>query len=155
MPTRGRPPLPSATKALRGTLRKHRENGPNGGGVIVSSAMIAPLDLSDQEVEHFRRIVSILIEQERASAHHVEAVVLLARTLANIERYSTVLAMEGDTFEKDGGRAGRILRPRPEVAMRSDAIRRAQSLLVDLMLTPASATRLGLGKRQPGDFDDF
>jgi phage terminase small subunit len=49
-----------------------------------------------------------------------------------------------------------MIRARPEVAMLSDAMRQAQSLIGELMLNPSAALRLASGhKPQPGAFDDF
>ena len=50
----------------------------------------------------------------------------------------------------------RLVRARPEVAMLSDAMRQAQSLLSELMLNPAAALRIASGhKAERGAFDDF
>jgi hypothetical protein len=49
-----------------------------------------------------------------------------------------------------------MIRARPEVAMLSDAMRQAQSLIGELMLNPSSALRIASGhKPQAGAFDDF
>ena len=51
---------------------------------------------------------------------------------------------------------GTMIRARPEVAMLSDAMRHAQSLLGELMLNPAAALRIASGHKQAdGGFDDF
>jgi hypothetical protein len=49
-----------------------------------------------------------------------------------------------------------MVRARPEIAMLSDAMRQAQSLIGELMLNPSAALRIASGhKPQAGAFDDF
>ncbi|MEM6907185.1 MAG: P27 family phage terminase small subunit [Pseudomonadota bacterium] len=104
------------------------------------------MHLSDLAQLYFGSIVKVLEEQGRASPHYVEIVALLAQRLEQIERFQAVLVMEGDTYE---GRKqhGFMIRKRPEVAMLSDAMRDARGILSDLMLTPATALRLGEGQK--------
>lgn len=125
--------------------------------------MIAPLHLSDLAQLLFGSIVKILEEQSRASSHYSEHVALLAQRLEQIQRYQAVLEMEGDTFVSESAKkvgerlvVTRMVRARPEVAMLSDAMRHAQSLLSELMLNPAAALRIASGhKPEAGAFDDF
>jgi len=129
--------------------------------------MIAPMHLSDLAQLLFASIVAILQEQGRADAHYSEHVGLLAIRLEQIQRYSAVLEVEGDTFATESVKAvgkgenakvviTKMVRARPEVAMLSDALRHAQSLLGELMLNPAAALRIASGhKPQAGDFDEF
>ncbi len=80
-----------------------------------------------------------------------------------MHRLKAVLEMEGDTFRSrtvkkvDGKEViFELVRARPEVAMLSDAMRQAQSLLGELMLNPSSALRIASGhKPEAGAFDDF
>lgn len=121
--------------------------------------MIAPMHLSDLAQLLFGSIVKMLEEQGRADAHYSEHVALLAQRLEQIQRYQAVIEVEGDTFTSEravGAIVTRMIRARPEVAMLSDAMRHAQSLLSELMLNPAAALRIAQGhKPQAGDFDDF
>lgn len=125
--------------------------------------MIAPLHLSDLAQLHFASIAQILIEQKRSSAHYAEHVALLAQRLEQIQRYQAVLETEGDTFVSESVKmvakrpiVTRMVRARPEVAMLSEAMRHAQSLLSELMLNPAAALRIASGhKPEAGAFDDF
>lgn len=148
-------------KALAGTTRKDRETAV--AAVPSEAPMIAPMHLSDLAQLLFGSIVRMLEEQKRASAHFSEHVALLAQRLEQIQRYQAVLEVEGDTFETESAKKvgdrmviTRMVRARPEVAMLSDAMRHAQSLLSELMLNPAAALRIASGhKPQAGDFDDF
>lgn len=125
--------------------------------------MIAPMYLGDLEQLLFGSIAQILEQQKRASPHFAEHVALLAVRLSQIQRLNAVLEIEGDTFTSKSVRKGKdtevvttMVRARPEVAMLSDAMRQAQSLLGELMLNPAAALRLASGhKPEAGAFDDF
>lgn len=129
--------------------------------------MIAPMHLSDLAQLLFGSIVKILQEQNRADAHHSEHVALLAQRLEQIQRYQAVLEVEGDTFATESVKVigkgenakaviTKMIRARPEVAMLSDAMRHAQSLLSELMLNPAAALRIAGGpKPKAGAFDAF
>lgn len=125
--------------------------------------MIAPPHLSDLAQAEFGRIAIILQEQKRASPHYAEHVALLAQRLEQIQRFQAVLETQGDTFVSESAKKvgeetiiTRLVRARPEVAMLSDAMRHAQSLIGELMLNPAAALRIADGhKAPPGAFDDF
>jgi len=125
--------------------------------------MICPLHLSDLAQLHFASIARVLEEQSRASPHYAEHVALLALRLEQIQRFQAVLESAGDTFTSESAKKvgddtiiTRMVRARPEVAMLSDAMRHAQSLLSELMLNPAAALRIAEGhKPEAGAFDDF
>ena len=160
-PGAGRKRKAPELKALAGTTRTDRETPV---GIAPSEApMIAPLHLSDQAQLLFTSIAMILVEQKRSSAHYAEHVALLAQRLEQIQRYQAVLEIEGDTFVSESAKkvdgeliVTRMVRARPEVAMLSDAMRHAQSLLSELMLNPAAALRIASGhKPEAGAFDDF
>ena len=150
---------------MSGTTRVDRENAI--APPATDAPMMAPMHLSDQAQLLFGSIVKILEEQKRADAHYSEHVALLAQRLEQIQRYQAVLEVEGDTFVSESAKAigkgdsarvviTRMIRARPEVAMLSDAMRHAQSLLSELMLNPAAALRIASGhKPAAGGFDDF
>jgi phage terminase small subunit len=148
-------------KALAGTDRADREVAI--ADTTGSAPMIAPLHLSDLAQLHFRSIASMLEAEKRSNPHHSEHVALLALRLEQIQRYQAVLEMEGDTFTSESARkvggltvVTRMVRARPEVAMLSEAMRHAQSLISELMLNPAAALRIAEGhKPAEGAFDDF
>lgn len=158
----GRKRKDPALKQLAGTDRKDRDlaPGPAGDGV---EPMIAPMYLGDLEQLIFGSIVLLLEKANRASPDYCEHVALLAIRLAQVQRLNAVLEMEGDTFrsrtvKKIGGKdvEFEMIRARPEVAMLSDAMRQAQSLIGELMLNPSAALRLASGhKPAAGAFDDF
>lgn len=160
-PNSGRKRKDPALKLLAGTERADRElELPEE---VPIGAMVPPMHLGDLEQLTFGSIAEILQQQGRASPHFSEHVALLAVRLSQIQRLKAVLEMEGDTFTsetvKSAGKVAvvtKMVRARPEVAMLSDAMRQAQSLLAELMLNPSAALRLASGEKpQAGEFDDF
>lgn len=127
------------------------------------AAMIPPLHLSDLAQLLFGDIAAMLEAQGRADPHFAQVVALLAQRLEQIQRWQAVLEMTGDTCTSktvrkvDGQQViTEMIRARPEVSMLSEAMRHAQSLLGELMLSPSAAMKLGGGKSEgPGDFDEF
>lgn len=147
----GRKRTEPALKNLRGTSRKDRDLA-KVEEAAPAGTMTAPLALGDLEQLHFGTIADLLEAQGRASPHYNAIASILAQRLAQIDRWQAVLEMEGDTFVTANG----MVRKRPEVTMVSDAMRQAQSLLSELMLTPSSAQRLLDGHNEESNpFDDF
>ncbi len=152
-PGAGRKPTSSAIKKLRGTEKGAADTVP---AIEPQDApLICPMHLSDLAQLHFGTIAGILAAENRASAKYAEHIALLAQRLEQIQRFQAVLETSGDTYKSETAR-GFIIRARPEVAMLSDAMRHAQSLLSELMLNPAAALRIASGhKPEAGAFDDF
>jgi phage terminase small subunit len=118
--------------------------------------MICPLHLSDLAQLIFGELAGLLEKQGRAAPEYAHCVALLAQRLEQIQRFQAVIETEGDTYETRTAAGGRMVRARPEVAMLSDAMRQAQSLIGELMLNPSAALRIASGhKPQAGAFDDF
>lgn len=144
-PGAGRKRDDPAAKRLRGTERKDRDG--EAPAPMVPGAMVAPSYLSsDLGQLLFGSIAQILEQQGRASPHYTDVVALLAQRLEQIQRWQAVLECEGDTYEAKT-QHGFMIRKRPEVQMLSDAMRHAHSLLGELMITPATALRLGEGQK--------
>jgi phage terminase small subunit len=118
--------------------------------------MICPMHLSDLAQLIFKDLASLLEEQGRSAPEYSQHVALLAQRLEQVQRFQAVIETEGDTYETRTAAGGRMIRARPEVAMLSDAMRQAQSLIGELMLNPSAALRIASGhKPQPGAFDEF
>lgn len=153
-PGAGRKRKAPELKALAGTLRKDRELPPVPA-VAGPGPMICPMHLSDLAQLMFAEIARQLEEQGRPAPEYAQHVALLAQRLEQIQRFQAVIETEGDTYETFT-KTGRMIRARPEVAMLSDAMRQAQSLIGELMLNPSAALRIASGhKPQAGAFDDF
>lgn len=143
-PGSGRKRLEPAVKRLRGTERADRDGEAPPPAII--GTMHAPMHLSELAQLLFGSIAQILEQQGRASPHYVEIVALLAQRLEQIQRWQAVLEVEGDTYESTT-QHGFMIRKRPEVQMLGDAMRHAHALLAELMITPATALRLGEGQK--------
>lgn len=159
-PGSGRRPKSPELKKLAGTDRKDREKALP---VQTGEPMIAPLHLSDLAQLHFASIAEMLEKEGRANPNFAEHIALLALRLEQIQRFQAVLETEGDTYKTESAKKvgeetviTRLIRARPEVAMLSDAMRQAQSLLGELMLNPAAALRIAAGHKQEDDvFEGF
>lgn len=143
-PGAGRKRTEPALKRLRGTDRSDRDG--EAPPPSVPGGMPPPFHLSEHAQVLFGSIALILEEQGRASPHYVDVVALLAMRLEQIRRYQAVLEVEGDTYESRT-QHGFMIRKRPEVQMLGDAMRHAHALLAELMITPATALRLGQGDK--------
>lgn len=167
-PGAGRRRKDPGLKKLARTNRKDRELVPAETPAPVPATtapapMIAPMHLSDLAQLIFKDVAGLLEQQGRANAEYAQHVALLAQRLEQIQRFQAVLETEGDTFtSKTVKKVGKdtvvstMVRARPEVAMLSDAMRQAQSLIGELMLNPSAALRIASGhKPQAGAFDEF
>jgi phage terminase small subunit len=157
-PNAGRKRKAPELKKLSGTLRKDRELVPAAPPPVPvgTAAMIAPMHLSDLAQLIFGELAGLLEKQGRAAPEYAQCVALLAQRLEQIQRFQAVIETEGDTYETRTAAGGRMVRARPEIAMLSDALRHAQSLIGELMLNPSAALRIASGhKPQAGAFDDF
>jgi phage terminase small subunit len=119
--------------------------------------MIAPMHLGDLEQLMFGSIAKLLEQAEPG-----ESGLLRARRAARASGWSRSSASRRSSRPKATptktrtAAGGRMIRARPEVAMLSDAMRQAQSLIGELMLNPSAALRIASGhKPQAGAFDDF
>ena len=155
-PGAGRPRKDPEIKKLAGTNRADRDVKALPGATADTAPMIAPIHLSDPAQLMFAEIGGILERQKRASPDYAMHVALLAQRLEQIQRWQAVLECEGDTYESVTTSGGLKITARPEVAMLSDALRHAQSLIGELMLNPSAALRIAEGhKPEAGAFDDF
>ena len=160
-PGAGRPRKDPEIKRLTGTDRADR--AAKDIAKPAAGTMTPPLHLSDLAQLIFRELADMLVEQGRASPHFAQHVALLAQRLEQIQRWQAVLETVGDTFTSRSAKKvddevviTELIRARPEVAMLSDAMRQAQSLIGELMLNPSAALRIASGdKPEAGAFDDL
>lgn len=143
----GRKRKPTARHELEGTARADRMNPDEP--TPSEELPVAPRGLSRAEKVHFNTIVDRLHELGYASKSHTETILTLARRLAEADVYSRTLNKKGYSYESMTESGGVIVRMRPEVAARSEAMRHAQSLLAELGLTPASSAKVTKPKRTP------
>jgi P27 family predicted phage terminase small subunit len=151
-------------KLVTGTYRPDRDAKVNED--VPLAPMTAPIHLSEIARQYFSDIAGMLEAQKRSSPHYAEHVALLAQRLEQIAMFQAVIETEGCTFttetvaqSKDGKVATvKVMkRGHPAVAMLSDAMRHAQSLLGELMLNPSAALKMASGHKAQDDneFGDF
>ncbi len=137
----GRKKIPDKLKIVAGTAQACRMNP--DAPVPAPGVAIAPEHLSDRGSDIFSRLSAILDGMGIASPDDVDALTILAQRLEQIELLTVIIEDSGFTFETDSG----LWKARPEVAMRSDAMRHAQGLLAEFGLTPAARSKVSAGKR--------
>lgn len=153
----GRKRKDPALKEAQGTYRADRDAKVNED--VPPGPMVPQVHLSETARRHFETVASILEQQKRSSPHYAEHVGLLAIRLEQIAMYQAVLDIEGRTYRSEklvNGLVQVMIKAHPAVAMLSEALRHAQSLLGDLMLTPSTALKIASGHKPPdNNFGDF
>lgn len=136
----GRKRKPDILKKLTGTAQKCRMN--EDAPVANPGVAVAPGWLSDRSAELFAQISATLLGMGIASPDDHHTLALLASRLEEIEILTAVVEDSGRTYETDSG----LWKARPEVGMRNEAMRHAQSLLAEFGLTPAARSKVAAGK---------
>lgn len=131
---------PRGLKLMTGTLRKDRE--PSQPAIPRPGKARAPKWLPPAERAAFRQLVA---ETERTgtptrSFPHVLTAAALA--WAQLERCTTVLSEEGESYETTTTTGALKIVARPEVHLRNTAMRLLRAYLVELGLTPAAIGRV-------------
>ncbi len=145
---RGGKPKPKQVKELKGTYRKHRDN-PNAPEPS-KELPIAPETFGDRTRQWFEILLEHIKEQGYASASHTEILSLTAMRLAEIEQLTEIVdKVGGPTYETVSIKGEPIVKARPEVAMRNEAMRHAHSLLVEVGLTPSSVIKVSTNLKKP------
>lgn len=143
----GRKPLPTHLKILRGNpgkrpLNKHEPK-------FAEDLPEPPGYLSDRSRNIFVMIRARLESMGYASSSHTEALTLIALRLEEVELCTETLNAEGLTQHKTDDKGNVTRRARPEVVIRHEAAKHAQSLLAEFGLTPSSATKVIIPSKQP------
>jgi len=141
----GRKRKPQDLKVIHGTARPDRDN-PSAPARSEGSP-VAPDWLDEIGLAYFNQIVQVLDEQQRASPHDQHTILNAALAMGEVHECSIMITDHGRTYETTNSQGGRMIRPRPEVAQRSDAMRRATSCLAELGLTPASVGKVSAGRQ--------
>jgi P27 family predicted phage terminase small subunit len=153
----GRPPLPTAVKALRGTLRKHRVNPaepmPSPGAPSMPPTLPVPARPA------WRWLVRLLTSMRITTKADGPVLLLAACRLTDYQDLSRDLATNGRTYETVTPTGSTMRRQRPEVALRDSAWRDAMQALVQLGLTPSARSRVSKVSNSPdtpeGELEDF
>ena len=133
---------PDALKIVAGTARPDRMNP--DAPQAASGVSDPPEWLSEGAAERFNQLSAIALDLGIASPVDQCAQALLASRLDEIERLTAIIEDGGHTFLTETG----MVRARPEVGMRNEAMRHAQSLLCEFGLTPATRSKVSAAKSQ-------
>lgn len=149
---RGRPPKPTTLKIIAGTARPSRINAAEPQPALAEPD--APECLSDCARKHWDRLSAMLYSMHVLTQMDEEALAALCEALGDAEKARASLAhpaVDGGgrqlcaggslTYVTDG-KAGPMIRPRPEVTMIADADRRVALWLSRFGLTPADRARV-------------
>ncbi|MCL4068347.1 phage terminase small subunit P27 family [Pseudomonas sp. GX19020] len=136
----GRKKTPDHLKLVKGTAQKCRMN-PEAPAANVGTAT-APAWLSERAAELFDQISATLLGMGIASPDDQHVLSLVASRIEEVEILTAVIEDAGRTYQTEAG----LWKARPEVAMRNEAMRHAQSLLAEFGLTPAARSKVSAGK---------
>lgn len=135
----GRPPKPTQLKVLQGTDRPDRANPaepkPAGGVPDI------PVWLPVKARRYWKQLAPILDDMKVLTSADGTALALLASVLLEYVTAQAVVLKEGLTYESFTEH-GRIIRPRPEVAIAADAWRRAWTAAAGFGLNPSARSKV-------------
>lgn len=136
----GRPRKPTSQKALGGTLQPSRTN-PNEP--VPDVALPLPPDwLSEKARQYWREIGDVLLHMKLTTVADGPAMQLLTETLAEWAEARQEVHANGLTYSTTTESGSEIHRPYPQVAIASDAMKRALRMLTEFGLTPASRSKV-------------
>lgn len=158
----GRPPKPSGLKVLEGTDRADRINPAEPRPPLIEVGTRPPAWLRNKLARaYWRELVPILSRARILALTDTTALVILAKAYGRWRSYEDFLEANGETYEtgrastaKEGEAVeatGKLLRPRPEVAMRDKAEDRLVLLLGKFGMTPSDRTRISALPELVGD----
>ncbi|NTI22388.1 phage terminase small subunit P27 family [Rhizobium rhizogenes] len=143
----GSRPLPTALKQLKGTHQSCRDADDTPPANIPSYMPAPPEYLNLRSAEIFRNLTMHLVGMKVLNVEDIPMLGLLASRLQEVEEHTWTIESEGYSYLTDKG----LWKARPEVAMRNEAMRHAQSLLIEFGLSPAARSRVSA---QLGDKPD-
>lgn len=151
---RGRKPVPTALKLLRGNPGKRSlpkdEPKPEAPAVLE-----APPHLEGRSRELWDRVTPRLLRLGLATELDSLVLELLFRAYEDFERSREFIRTNGETYETFGP-TGSMVRQHPAVAMRNDAWRRTVAAAAEFGMTPSSRSRVsGAGGTPVDPFEEF
>lgn len=136
----GRKRKPDHLKIIAGTDQPSRMN-PNAPKAP-KELPEAPKWLSEKAAKIFDNLVSILANMGIASSADTDVIALAASRLEEVEITTALIEDNGRTYETETEGGSIMIRSRPEISQRNEAIRHAQSLLAELGLTPVARSKV-------------
>jgi P27 family predicted phage terminase small subunit len=142
---------PDHLKMITGTTRPDRMNP--DAPIASTGVCMPPAWLSERGAEIFMQYTAILEGMGIASPDDQAALAMLANRLEEIEILSVTIQDGGGTYSTTATSGDKLVRARPEVGQRNEAMRHAQSLLNEFGLTPAARSKVSAGK--PAEVNPF
>jgi P27 family predicted phage terminase small subunit len=142
----GRPPKPTALKALQGNPGKRPLNKREPKSSVLTSE--PPPWLDEYAKEAWEQISPLLVGMRVLTEADAPALCLLVKAWSDWRTADAVIQREGTSFEvKEWDRGAEefvvvSIRRRPEVAERADAWRRVRLALTDFGMTPSARSRV-------------
>lgn len=153
-PGSGPKPMPEAVKRLMGS-RNIRPDVPNTGEFALDEhANPEPPDfLDDRAIEQWRDLTPKLGKMRVLTELDLWALAATCEAYSEYRDCADLVQEFGRTYETFNQNGGVMVRPRPEVAQKSDAWRRWIAGLREFGLTPSARTKVSTSS--PGDEDEF
>jgi P27 family predicted phage terminase small subunit len=148
----GRKIIPMEEKKAKGTYRPHRDKGTPE----TSSKKPHPPEWMTKRAKQIFHLLTKRLGS-RASATYTEVQALCASRMDEVERFDKILNEAAYVYITANSFGDQVMKPRPEVSMRKEAMRHVQSLLAELGLTMTAAHKVGApqGKKKGNEFDGF
>lgn len=148
----GRKVLPIAIKKAKGTYQACRDKGAPD---VSNKKPVPPSWLTPRAKQIFHLLSKRL--GDRATATYTEVQALCASRMDEVERFDKILNEASYVYITANSFGDQVMRPRPEVAMRKEAMRHVQSLLAELGLTATAAHKVGgsTSTKKKNEFDGF
>lgn len=136
----GRPRKPTHLKLIAGTLRKHRENPAEP--VATGDWPETPAWLSKSAAAIFVETCAKMAKLGTLSSEFSDAIAAYSSAEDEVITMTAIIEDLGATYQTTTANGDVMFRRRPEVAIRSDAMKRAQSLRAELGLGPVSISKV-------------
>ncbi len=137
---RGRKPKPPDLRALQGNVG-HRPVS-SATAAFVAGAPDKPEWLDADGSAEWDRLIGLLCDESGVlSPADCGILICACEHYSAFRKASRILAEKGNTYETNG-EAGTMIRVRPEVRMRQDALRNYQRTLTELGCTPTQHGRV-------------
>lgn len=147
----GRKRIPDHLKVVSGTAQPSRMNP--AAPDALDGVPEAPGWLSTRAAEIFQQLVTVISDMGIASVSDAAMLAMAASRLEEAEICTAIIEDGGRTFvssteyDDQGRLVSQQIKGHPAVAQRSEAMRHAQSLLVEFGLSPAARSKVSAGKK--------
>ncbi len=142
---RGRKPKSAKLKLLEGNAGRRPINDDEPKPALTKNTK--PFTwLSKRAQQVWRRSVPELVATGQLTKVDVDAFAGYCSACATFQECEEVIKKDGRTYESDSKNFGLQIKKRPEVAIRSDALKIIRSFASEFGLTPSSRTRIKIEK---------